>query len=57
MVVRHPQWEESNMPLQKTGKVLNNRYRIVSLLGQGGFGVVYRAGDMNMDAPCAVKRI
>jgi serine/threonine-protein kinase len=42
------------MPLNK-GTVLNNRYRIVSLLGQGGFGAVYRAWDMEMKAPCAVK--
>jgi Tol biopolymer transport system component len=38
-----------------TGQVLNNRYRIVKLLGQGGFGAVYRAWDMNLDVPCAVK--
>lgn len=38
-----------------TGQVLNNRYRIVRLLGQGGFGAVYRAWDMQMESPCAVK--
>jgi serine/threonine protein kinase len=38
-----------------TGQILNNRYRIVKLLGQGGFGAVYRAWDMNLDVPCAVK--
>jgi serine/threonine protein kinase len=42
------------MPLQ-TGQVLNNRYRIVKLLGQGGFGAVYRAWDSNLNRPCAVK--
>jgi formylglycine-generating enzyme required for sulfatase activity len=42
------------MPLQ-TGQVLNNRYRIVKLLGQGGFGAVYRGWDLNMEASCAVK--
>ena len=42
------------MPLA-TGTILNNRYRIVSLLGQGGFGSLYRAWDMQMAAPCAVK--
>ncbi|MCC7130609.1 MAG: protein kinase, partial [Anaerolineae bacterium] len=42
------------MPLE-TGQVLNNRYRIVKLLGQGGFGAVYRAWDSNLNRPCAVK--
>jgi serine/threonine protein kinase len=42
------------MALQ-TGKVLNNRYRIVKLLGQGGFGAVYRAWDSNLNRACAVK--
>jgi len=38
-----------------TGQVFNNRYRIVRLLGQGGFGAVYRAWDSNLNRPCAVK--
>ena len=42
------------MPLQ-TGQLLNNRYRIVKLLGQGGFGAVYRSWDLNLNRPCAVK--
>jgi serine/threonine protein kinase len=42
------------MSLQ-TGQILNNRYRILKLLGRGGFGAVYRAWDMNMESPCAVK--
>ena len=42
------------MPLAQ-GQVLNNRYRIVNLLGQGGFGAVYRAWDVNLKRPCAVK--
>jgi serine/threonine protein kinase len=42
------------MPLQN-GTILNSRYRILSVLGQGGFGAVYRAADMNLKHPCAVK--
>ncbi|MEA3441581.1 MAG: serine/threonine-protein kinase [Chloroflexota bacterium] len=42
------------MPLS-TGQVLNNRYRIVRLLGQGGFGAVYRAWDLNIKRACALK--
>jgi formylglycine-generating enzyme required for sulfatase activity len=37
------------------GQILNNRYRIVKLLGQGGFGAVYRAWDTNLDGPVALK--
>jgi hypothetical protein len=42
------------MPLS-TGQILNQRYRIVKLLGQGGFGAVYRAWDVNFQLPCALK--
>ena len=42
------------MPLQ-TGQIINNRYRIVKLLGVGGFGAVYRAWDLNLTKPCALK--
>ena len=38
-----------------TGYILNNRYRIVKLLGQGGFGAIYRAWDLNLKIPCAIK--
>src|SRR4030066_406103 len=42
------------MPLS-TGYILNNRYQIVGLLGQGGFGDVYRAWDIRLSHACAVK--
>ncbi len=42
------------MPLQP-GQILNHRYRIDRLLGQGGFGAVYLAWDLNLQAPVALK--
>ena len=42
------------MPLSP-GQTLKERYRIVALLGQGGFGAVYRAWDLNLQEPVAVK--
>jgi eukaryotic-like serine/threonine-protein kinase len=42
------------MPLSP-GTLLNNRYRIISILGQGGMGAVYRADDENLAVPVAVK--
>ena len=38
-----------------SGDVLINRYRIVKLVGQGGFGAVYRAWDTSLGVPVAVK--
>jgi serine/threonine-protein kinase len=37
------------------GQVLKDRYRIVKLLGKGGFGVIYRAWDINLNRICALK--
>ena len=42
------------MPLQ-TGQVLERRYRIEALLGQGGMGAVYRAVDLKFNTPVALK--
>lgn len=39
----------------QTGDVIYQRYRIVKLLAQGGFGTLYRAWDTALGRPCALK--
>lgn len=39
----------------KSGQKLADRYQLTDLLGQGGIGEVWRAVDLNLDRPVAVK--
>jgi eukaryotic-like serine/threonine-protein kinase len=39
----------------KIGRVINNRYELQSLLGDGGMGAVYRAHDRNLNRQVAIK--
>ncbi|HLJ49823.1 MAG TPA: protein kinase [Bryobacteraceae bacterium] len=45
-------FDEGRFPL---GTVLAGRYRIVGLIGQGGMGEVYRANEMKLGQPVALK--
>jgi len=44
------------MPLSP-GQIVNNRYRIARVLGQGGMGTVYRAWDLSLNIPVALKEL
>ncbi len=39
----------------ETGVVLHDRYRINSVIGQGGFGITYDGTDLNLDMHIAIK--
>src|SRR4051794_7085734 len=46
---------ESQDPFQLIGTTIEAKYRIVSVIGDGGFGVVYRAIHQGFDESVAIK--
>lgn len=43
--------------LPQIGTVLDGKYRVEGVLGEGGFGVVYRAVQINLDRDVAIKML
>src|ERR1700722_7065891 len=39
------------------GQLFEDRYQILSVLGQGGMGTVYKARHVHMDKVCAIKTL
>ena len=47
--------EKGSNELQLVGATLNNRYRVIEKLGQGGMGTVFRGEHIFMERPVAIK--
>jgi eukaryotic-like serine/threonine-protein kinase len=46
---------DPSLPQSEAGEVLQGRYQLAELVGRGGMAVVYRATDLVLDRPVAVK--
>lgn len=47
--------QERNPSALEEGTLLNDKYQLGAVIGQGGFGITYAAWDENLDRPVAVK--
>jgi serine/threonine protein kinase len=52
---REPRGHSERQPRSRVGNVLNGQYRLNGLLGQGAMGVVYRATQLSVNRPVAIK--
>ncbi|NJK29277.1 MAG: protein kinase [Acaryochloris sp. SU_5_25] len=57
--VQSPQTPASHPPTPQAPTLLNNRYRVVKVLGDGGFGTTFLAVDMQMPSrrQCVIKQL
>jgi serine/threonine protein kinase len=46
-----------NAPDSNLGRTIGGKYRVDTLIGRGGMGRVYRATDLTLDRPVAVKML
>jgi len=46
-----------NDPFGLTGTMLEGQYRVDAMVGEGGFGVVYRGRHISLDQPIAIKAL
>ncbi len=47
--------QTENLATHQNGDLLQGRYRIIRLIGKGGFGEVFEASDEQLSRPVAVK--
>jgi serine/threonine protein kinase len=54
-LLRDPDPETASIIAFTPGEIVAERYRVVSLIGRGGMGSVYRADDLRVGQPVALK--